>query len=90
MTVTAPWLELVQCCLETSDIDKMVEILQRINGLLPVDCMIKLPAFITNDYIDRILDLVEERLNSHDNSKTIDFRSHTKHDDRTMVHYVKS
>jgi hypothetical protein len=66
LTVTAPWLELVQCCLETSNIDKRVEILQRINGLLPVDCMIKLPAFITND---RTLDLLEERLNSHDNSK---------------------
>jgi hypothetical protein len=31
--------------------------------------MIKLPPFITNDYIDRTLDLLEERLNSRDNSK---------------------
>ena len=69
MTVTAPWLELVHSCLETSDIDKRVEILQRINRLLPVDCLIKLPAFITNDYIDRTLDLLEERLNTRDNSK---------------------
>ncbi len=64
MTVTAPWLELVQSCLETSDIDRRVEILQRINRLLPMDCMIKFPAFITNDYIDRALDLLKERLNS--------------------------
>ena len=69
MTVNAPWLELVQCCLETSDIDKRVEILQRINRLLTAECMIKLPAFITNDYIDRTLDLLEERLNTRDNSK---------------------
>ena len=52
-----------------SDIDKRVEILQRINRLLVAECMIKLPAFITNDYIDRTLDLLEERLNSLDNSK---------------------
>ena len=69
MTGNAPWLELVHSCLEISDIDKRVELLQRINRLLPVDCMIKLPAFITNDYIDRTLDLLEERLNSRDNSK---------------------
>ena len=69
MTVNAPWLELVQSCIETSDIDKRVEILQRINCLLPVESKIKLPAFITNDYIDRTLYLLEERLNSGDNSK---------------------
>jgi hypothetical protein len=69
LTVNAPWLELVQICIETSDIDKRVEILQRINRLLPVDRIIKLPAFITNDYIDRVLDLLEERLNSCGNSK---------------------
>jgi hypothetical protein len=69
LTVNAPWLELVHSCLETSDIDKRVEILQRINRLLPIDYMIKLPAFIANDYIDRTLDLLEERLNSRGNSK---------------------
>ena len=65
----APWLELVQSCIETSDIDKRVEILQRINCLLPVESRIKLPTFITNDYIDRTLDLLEEQLNSRGNLK---------------------
>ena len=69
MTVNAPWLELVHSCLETSDIDNRVEILQRINQLLPLESMIRLPAFITNDYIDRTLDMLEERLNTRDNSK---------------------
>jgi hypothetical protein len=69
LTGNAPWRELVKACIETSDIDKRVGILQRINRLLPVECMVKLPAFITNDYIDRTLDLLEERLNSRGNSK---------------------
>ena len=69
MTGNTPLLELVHSCLEISDIDKRVQILQRINRLLPVESMIKLPAFITNDYIDRTLDLLEERLNSSCNSK---------------------
>jgi hypothetical protein len=59
----------MQTCKETFDIDKRVELLQRINRLLPVESMIKLPAFITNDYIDRTLDLLEERLNARGNSK---------------------
>jgi hypothetical protein len=69
LTVNKPFLGLVQSCLDTSDINKRVEILQRINRLLPVESMIKLPAFITNDYIDRTLDLLEERLNARGNSK---------------------
>jgi hypothetical protein len=61
------FLELVQSCVETFDINKRVEILQRINRLLPAESMIKLPAFVTNDYIDKTLDLLEERLNSRGN-----------------------
>jgi hypothetical protein len=49
------FLELVQSCVETFDINKRVEILQRINRLLPAESMIKLPAFVTNDYIDKTL-----------------------------------
>ena len=63
MTVNVTWLELIHSCIETHEIDKRVEILQNLNRLLPADSMIKLPAFITNDYIDRALDLLEERLN---------------------------
>lgn len=69
MTVNAPWLELVQTCIETADIDQRVEILQRINHLLPVESRIKLPTFITNDYINKTLDLLDERLNFTGNLK---------------------
>ena len=68
MTVDA-WLEFVHSCLDTSHIDKKVKILQLMNRLFPVDCMIKLPVFITTDYINRTLDLLKERLNSPDDSK---------------------
>jgi hypothetical protein len=69
MTVNAPWLELVQTCIETADIDQRVEVLQRINRLLPVESRIKLPTFITNDYINKTLNLLEERLNLTGNFK---------------------
>ena len=63
MTENATLLELVQSCIDTSDIDQRVEMLERINRLLPVESRIKLPTFITNDYINKTLDLLEERLN---------------------------
>ena len=69
MTVNAPWLELIQSCIDTSDIDQRVEISERINRLLPVESRIKLPTFITNDYINKTLDLLEERLNLSGNLK---------------------
>jgi len=56
------WVELVQSCMDSKDIDKRVEMLERINRLLPKENMIKLPSFITNDYIDKALYLLEERL----------------------------
>jgi hypothetical protein len=36
--------------------------LERINRMLPKENMINLPSFITNDYIDKALYLLEERL----------------------------
>ena len=56
------WVELMQSCRDSKDIDKRVEMLERINRLLPKENMIKLPSFITNDYIDKALYLLEERL----------------------------
>lgn len=52
----------MQSCMDCEEIDKRVEILERINRLLPKENMIKLPSFITNDYIDKTLYLLEERL----------------------------
>ena len=63
MTENTTLLELVQSCIDTSDIDRRIEMLERINRLLPVENRIKLPNFITNDYIDKTLDLLEEGLN---------------------------
>lgn len=62
LTNSPSWVELMQSCIDTEDIDKRVEMLERMNRLLPKENMIKLPSFITNDYIDKALHLLEERL----------------------------
>ena len=62
LTNSPSWVELMQNCIDSEDIDKRVEMLERMNRLLPKENMIKLPSFITNDYIDKELYLLEERL----------------------------
>ena len=62
LTNSPSWVELMQNCIDSEDIDKRVEMLERINRLLPKENMIKLPSLITNDYIDKALYLLEERL----------------------------
>lgn len=61
LTNNPSWVELMQSCMDCEEIDKRVEILGRINRLLPKENMIKLPSFITNDYIDKTLYLLEQR-----------------------------
>ena len=69
MTEKTILLELVQSCTDTSEIDQRVEILELINCLLPIKSRIKLPTFLTNDYIKKTLDLLDERLNFTGNFK---------------------
>ena len=64
LTNSPSWVELMQSCIDSEDIDKRVEMLERINRLVPKENMIKLPSFITNDYIDKALYLLEERFTS--------------------------
>jgi hypothetical protein len=56
--------KLIEDCYEEQDIDKKVEILYKINSLLPEIERIKIPSLITNDYIDTALYRVEENIRS--------------------------
>jgi hypothetical protein len=54
--------KLVEDCYEEEDIDKRVQILYKINSLLPKICCINIPSLITDDYIDRALYRIEENI----------------------------
>jgi hypothetical protein len=56
--------KLVEECYEAQDMDKKVQILYKINSLLPKSCQINIPSLITNDYIDIALYRIEENINS--------------------------
>jgi hypothetical protein len=51
-----------KCRYEEKDVDRQIELLQQINRALPESIRIKLPSLITNDYIDKALNVIEENL----------------------------
>ncbi|MFL6470221.1 MAG: hypothetical protein ACJ71H_05145 [Nitrososphaeraceae archaeon] len=52
--------KLVEDCYEEEDIDRKVQILYKINSLLPKTCRINIPSLITDDYIDTVLFQIEK------------------------------
>ena len=50
------------CYEEEEDVDKKVQILYKINSLLPEPYRINIPSLITNDYIDIALYRIEENM----------------------------
>ena len=47
--------------MDTEEVGKRMELLQYLNDLLPTEYKVRLPAFITNDYIDKALYVLEEK-----------------------------
>ena len=56
--------KLVTDCYEEEDVDKKIQILYKINSLLPESYHIKIPSLIANDYIDIALYKIEENIHS--------------------------
>ena len=54
--------KLVTDCYEEEDVDKRVQILYKINSLLPKPYRINIPSLITNDYIGIALYRIEENI----------------------------
>jgi predicted DNA-binding protein (UPF0278 family) len=54
--------KLVEECYNELDVDKKVEILYKINSLLPEPYRIDIPSLITDDYIDSALYKIEKNM----------------------------
>jgi hypothetical protein len=54
-------VDLISKCRDESEseIDRRVEILHEINSELPQSKQVRIPSLITNDYVNRALDIVE-------------------------------
>jgi hypothetical protein len=55
-------LYLISRCRYENDLDNQVIILRDINNRLPKEKKIVIASFITDDYVSRALDIIEEQL----------------------------
>lgn len=55
-------LDLVHQCRDELNLDAQINILYKINESLPESSRIKIPSLLTNDYLSRALDIIEDRL----------------------------
>ena len=53
---------LIDACRSESDFDRQVAALHRINQGLPEPLQLKMPSFLTNDYVTRALDIIEDKM----------------------------
>jgi len=55
-------MELIQQCRTETNLDIQINILFQINETLPDSVRIKIPSLLTNDYVSRALDIIEDKL----------------------------
>ena len=58
----ASLIGLVRECMYESSLDKQIDMLYKINDSLPPSLRLKIPSLLTNDYLGRALDMIEENL----------------------------
>ena len=54
--------QLIIKCRYERDVDNQISLLKQINEKLPRGKRIKLPTLMTDDYVSRALDIIEERI----------------------------
>ena len=62
-------LDLVHQCRNEQSLDLQINLLFRINESLPDSLGIKIPSLITNDYVSRALDIIEDKLDQYEPRK---------------------
>ena len=61
---------LIAKCRYQSDVDKQILILYAINSALPKSLQLKMPSLLTNDYVSRALDIIEDKILPHVDTAT--------------------
>ena len=61
---------LIAKCRYQNDVDKQIRILRAINSALPKPLRLQMPSLLTNDYVSRALDIIEDRILLHIDTAT--------------------
>ena len=65
-----PITSLIAKCRYQSDVDKQIQILHTINSALPKSLRLQMPSLLTNDYVSRAVDIIEDRILPHVDTAT--------------------
>jgi len=55
-------VQLIAKCRYESDVDEQILLLSTINEKIPNEHRVHLPSLLTNDYVAKALDIIEERI----------------------------
>jgi len=58
-------ISLIARCRYQSDVDEQIRTLHAINSALPKSLRLQMPSLLTNDYVSRALDIIEDRVLLH-------------------------
>jgi hypothetical protein len=61
---------LIASCRYQNDVDKQIRTLRAINSALPKPLRLQMPSLLTNDYVSRALDIIEDRILPHVDTAT--------------------
>ncbi len=61
---------LIAKCRYQNDVDKQIRTLHAINSSLPKSLRLQMPSLLTNDYVSRALDIIEDRILPHIDTAT--------------------
>lgn len=64
-------MALVNQCRYESNLDIQIDMLYKINEQLPSSLRIKIPSLLTNDYLARALDVIEEEIVQGESSVSV-------------------
>lgn len=53
---------LIAKCRHQSDVDEQIETLNTINSALPKSMQLQMPSLLTDDYVSRAVDIIEEKI----------------------------
>lgn len=56
--------KMIRRCRYCSDVDDKVMMLYTINGMLPKSNRLEYPSLLTKDYVNKALDIIEERIDA--------------------------
>jgi hypothetical protein len=62
LEVRTYFIEIMRRCMEVNEIERRIKLLQQLNRVLPPKYKIQIPSFVTNNWIDKRLYMLEEKI----------------------------